>query len=93
MKNRDQINCSDSDCVGKVVWQSSGYDAYDEHIPDHKLFIEDSKCTRMKNATHIESENCNAENKNKFVCEFQCPQPTPATPSTAANEEASTGML
>ena len=24
MKNRDQINCSDSDCVGNVVWQSSG---------------------------------------------------------------------
>ena len=93
MKNRDQITCSDNDCVGKVVWQSSGYDAYDEHIPDHKLVIDDNKCTRMKDATVIESDNCNDENANKFVCEFTCSQPTTATPSTVANKEASTGML
>ena len=93
MRNEDKITCRDSDCVGKVFWQSSDGSAYNEHIPDHNLFIEDHKCTRMKDATVIESEKCH-QTRNKYVCEFTCPQPTAATPSpAAADEEASTGML
>ena len=90
--NEDKIFCSDSDCVGKVVWQSSSGSAYDEHIPDHKLLIKGYRCTRMKNATVIESKNCHHKNTTKYVCEFACPQPTAATPSPVTDEEAPTGM-